>query len=127
MESKVRPHVAIEYPEFLTLGFDPLTSEDVSTRAIFSRACLDTIAVTLYLLWRYNHLTSKEFPAEVIRIAIRIRELKPTNAETLKLCFRGASRLDFSPGDVETFCESAIPYFTGEKTISYQVKVPQSS
>lgn len=120
-----RPQVARDYPAVLTLLFDPHSSECTETRAIFSRACKDHIAQTLYLLWRYRHLTGPNFPRTCIAIAIRIRERRPQNSFSLKDCFHvvvGSGDEDFSLSDIDEFCQEAIPYFTGQKFIDYKIQ-----
>lgn len=104
------------FPKKMSLGFDPFNCGCEKTAEVFR----DDTARTLYLLWRSGHMASDEFPAVVLRIAKRISDLKPSTPAKLRLCFRRSA--DFTPGDIREFCDVAVPFFTGEKTISYSVE-----
>lgn len=89
-------------------------------------------ALTLYLLWRPCHIVNQHFNNETLAIGLEIERKKPTTIEDLKACFGlgGTNYLIFSkvelfgkisPSDVDMFVELALPYFVGEKEVSYEV------
>jgi hypothetical protein len=100
------------------MGFDPLNYPD--TKAIFD----DPIARTFYLAWRQGHIVNQHFTSEVMQVAMMIRERKPHSVEDLKACF-GNLKLhvgsNFTVNDIANWCPLALPYFTGEATMNYEV------
>ena len=114
------------------LGFDPFQCGCADTAAVFQ----DEIARTLYLLWRRGHIVNGTFPKEVLAIAARIKAIHPETAKELSGCFSdmpGTQLLsafmtpNFIPRDVKRFCPSALPYFTGEESIDYEIKMEPSA
>ena len=105
----------------MVLCFDPTTCDCEATRAVFRLP----IATKLYLLWRQNHIVSQYFSIQVLETAARIAGKAPQTAEELVSCFRtGSTSYDFVHGDVERFCERALPYFTGELSIGFRIESP---
>jgi len=100
------------------LEFDPLNCGD-NLAAIFE----DDTARTLYLLWRSGHVVSQHFPADVLRVAARIKSKQPQTVEELVKCFRNARRIhsSFMPGDARKFCLEALAYLRGDKVVTFQV------
>lgn len=103
----------------ITCRFDPFDCGCEDTAACFR----DDIARTFYLLWRRNHIVDQHFPGQVLSIALGIRSEKPQTAEELRQTIR--KRLHYRSGvssaDVDRWCEEAMPYFRGEKTVGYKV------
>lgn len=99
----------------IQLHFDPL--EDPATARVFA----DDVARTLYLLWRRGHMVGDGFPDRVFRIARQIKKSLPQTASELAKCFIWEVRAgtDFTQSDVDKFCTDAIPFFIGEKIITY--------
>ena len=101
----------------IQLGFNPLDCGCETTAEVFR----DDVARTFYLLWRRNHITSQYFVGHVLPIANLIRATAPKTPSDLINCIRGTADIDFNVGDVRAWVDDALPYFTGEKTIDYEV------
>ena len=78
----------------------------------------------LVLLWRPGHIINQYFWDEVCKCGLEIEDKKPQTACELASCLRGSN---FMFNDVKIFSESAIPYFTGEKTATWHIKPPAPS
>lgn len=98
----------------IQLKFDP--RDDDVTRAIFE----DHTARTLYLLWRRNHIVSQNFAKNCRSIAAVIHRKKPQTANELRECFPWGLH-DFPPGDIDRFCPEVIPFFCGERQITWRL------
>ena len=82
----------------------------------------DEIARTLYLLWRQGHIVCQDFPAMCLGVAESIRKLEAITVESLVSCFpwrRG--HIYWTESDVKQFCEEVLPYFTGEKSVTWEL------
>jgi hypothetical protein len=105
--------ICFDFPESLTLRFRP-------PPGIFAS---DT-ARTLYLLWRGCHIVSQHFETACQSVAAKIDERKPTTAKELYECLRYRGPYDdFESDSRMDWCEAAIPYFRGEKSIGYVVDI----
>lgn len=108
------------------LGFNPFQCGCADTAAVFR----DEVARTLYLLWRREHITSDTFPQQVLGVASRIKTVRPKTAVELAECFRCIwcdPLSNFHKEDIERFCPDALPYFTGEKKVEYEINLEPSA
>lgn len=109
--------------ETVKLGFDPFTCDCEATKQVFQ----DSVAVSLYLLWRRSHIVNQHFANDVLRIVEAIRKREPKTAEELKRCFPRMNPYgNFPPADVNNFCEGALPYIAGEKVIKWVYAGPDA-
>jgi len=110
----------MEIKENVKLGFDPKTTKADRIDEVFA----DDVARTLWLTWRPSHIVNQYFGDDVLTIAKRIKKTPPTTVQQLRQCFYGTgsgNATNFVSGDVERYCPLALPYFTGEKTVAYEV------
>ena len=110
----------------VSLGFDPFSDLCGEIRAIFA----DMTARTLWMLWKQGHITGEGFNADVLAIAKRIRERKPETAEALGECFPtryGGPMQNFTASDVASFVIEALPFFTGERIVTFRLKGGEKS
>ena len=99
----------------IKINFDP---EDVpEIRDIWN--C--DMARMLWLLWKAGHITNQYFNYETLAIGTKIEELRPRTNAGLQNCF-GFSASNYSAGDVFDFCNLALPYFTGEKNVDFEIE-----
>lgn len=70
------------------------------------------------LLWYPNHLVSQYFWLDAIAIGKTIENRKPKTARQLAGCIRG---VDFLWNDIQAFVVDAIPYFNGEKQVTWEL------
>lgn len=101
--------------DHVTLKFDPTIDSD--TAKVFRHRT----ARTLYLLWRPRRLVGPGFAELSLQVGKFIDERNPQTAEDLAACFPIMACRDFSEQDVDRFCSEALPYFIGEKTVTYEV------
>ena len=104
-----------DFPAVIKIGFDP-------PAAIF----VDDTARTFYLLWRCCHLVGEGFEVAVLVTSRLIDQYRPVTASQLvKLVSRGDTGKPYTEfgsfGSYDEWCEQALPYFTGEKTIGYEL------
>lgn len=111
--------------DVVKLCFDPYKVGD-EFKNLFSHEA----ARKLWLLWRPYHIVDDSFIEECLAIGNAIDDLKPQTVEELERCFRLGFGVygNFAGGtgsvggnDVTTFCEAALPYFIGEKSVSYEI------
>ena len=107
--------------DHVTLKCNP--AKDAATAQVFKHRT----ARTLYLLWWPGHLVGPEFVALALGIGKLIDERDPQTAGELAMCFPVHGGHDFSANDVDRFCSEALPYFTGEKTVTYEIKETHSN
>jgi hypothetical protein len=111
------PRAPYKIQEVVKLGFDPAATTDADFKHVFG----DPTAWILWLLWRPGHLVDDRFSRECLLIAKYIDTHKPQTVEKLAWCFDVSSPFNFTHSDITHFCEAALPYFTGEKTVSYEI------
>jgi hypothetical protein len=102
----------------IKLKFDPMKNED--TRRIFSHRQ----AKTLYLLWRFGHITNQHFNDECWRNGLRLEKIFPKNATALVNHRILASQLcgsNFNWHDSSKFAQWALPFFQNHIDIDYIV------
>lgn len=99
----------------VTLLFDPYKNEDL--KVLFE----DDIARTLWLLWRPGHIVGDDFTDLCMSVARRIRENQPKTVDKFRGCFP-TSHHYWMPNDVQGFCETALPWFTGEREIGFKIQ-----
>ena len=107
----------MKFPQNVTLYFNPLLRD-----ATLSYVFCDTTCRTLYLLWRVSHIVDENFPRYVIEVAKTIRKRMPKSVDDLADCFPRL-HVYWTPRDVREFSEHALPYFTGEASIDYEVSI----
>ncbi len=109
--------------DHVSLNFDPTDSKkDIDTAKVFKHRT----ARTLYLLWRPGHLVGPGFAGLALQVGKFIDKCDPQTAEELAMCFPTtrfpiASCCEFSQYDIDLFCAEALPYFTGKKTVTYEI------
>lgn len=101
----------------VVMMFDPLATECPHTKAIFTEG---GPSLTLYLLWRRNHITSDHFPAICQRIGQEIAKREPATVEALRECFC-FHHIDMPPYDINRFVPDAFPFFRGQRLVGYTV------
>jgi len=75
----------------------------------------------LILLWRPCHIVNQYFWREALLVAKNIYKTKPRTELELRKCF--CLRMcgygsNFTDSDINNFAREALPYFTGEKSIT---------
>lgn len=111
----------------VALAFDPFAG---NADAMISSIFADTTARTLWLLWKSGHVTGDGFNDDVLRIARKIRETKPQTPHALGECFPtrfGGPMQNFVASDVAKFAAEALPFFTGERTVTFKVGSKKST
>jgi hypothetical protein len=105
---------AIVKQPVVKLGFDPEHNQEL--QAVFA----DDIARTLWLLWRPGHLVGQDFGELCLSVAWKIRCNEPKTVADLRRCFPTLHSY-WTSNDVASFCKTALPWFTGERQITFEV------
>ena len=95
----------------IKFGFDPYQSETL--KEIIN----DPIALSLWAMWKRNHIVSQLFLDEVIEVARQVRIRKPQCAIYLRHCFRGLLSYEFTISDVAAFTDEWFAVLSGERKI----------
>lgn len=98
-------------PKIAVLAFDPLAIEDRKLRKVWK----DPIARTLWLAWKWRHLTDQNFNDQCLKAAAYLTALP---VRTLGDLSKALGRF---PAGGERFIEELLPYVTGQKQIGYEV------
>lgn len=116
--------------EHIKLSFDPEKSSIEEVREVFS----NPLARLIWLAVKPGHLTSQYFDFNCLRSAKEVQKVLDSN-ETLsgEKVFRILSPFGITPvegiiGPTERdFADELVPFLTGEKTISYEICLPQTT
>ena len=106
----------------VVLGFNP--AETKGTEDDVSGVFKDEVARTLWLTWKQGHITNQYFVGEVFEIASAIRKAHPKTVEALRKCFSVRwmnPSTNFMRTDMNGYMPEALPFFTGEKTVTYTI------
>ena len=121
MAKVITLRVKLSIEDKVKLNFDPSKTKEDQIAKIFA----DETARTLWLTWRPYHIVNQYFGREVIERARKIKKEKPTTVFALSRCLRSShfssGRSNFIEADIDKWCPIALPFFTGEKVVSYEV------
>ena len=111
-------------PKFpVKIGFDIERNPD--TRDVWAHP----EARVLALLWRPCHIICDPYWEETLAIGKAIAAAKPRTVEDLSRVFstRNFRHSNYTGHDVAEFVTEALPFFTGERQVEYEITTPNDT